>query len=102
MATGWWSRPPHRLHRHRRLPHRRLPLPRRRLPVPETFTPESRVHDVVERLGVRGRELLRKHGYEVGEGFVDVLSQYQTLEHAYRTERLRNLNDMLAELNSAQ
>ena len=37
---------------------------------------------------------------EVGEGFVDVLSQYQTLEHAWRAERLRDLNGLLAELNS--
>jgi hypothetical protein len=70
--------------------------------VPETFTPETKVHDVVQRLGDRGRHVLRKHGYDVGEGFVDVLSQYQTLEHAYRTERLRDLNELLAELNSPQ
>jgi hypothetical protein len=46
--------------------------------------------------------LLRKHGYDVGEGFVDVLSQYQTLEHAWRTERVRDLKTLVAELNSAQ
>lgn len=68
----------------------------------EAFTPDSKVHDVVARLGERGRDLLRKHGYDVGEGFVDVLSQYQTLEHAYRTERLRNLESLLAGLNSTQ
>ena len=54
------------------------------------------------RLGEKGRELLRKHGYDVGEGFVDVLSQYQTLEHAWRNERLRDLKTLVAELNSAQ
>ena len=70
--------------------------------MPEAFTPESRIHDVVERLGDRGRDLLRKHGYETGEGFADVLSQYQTLEHAYRVERLRDLNGLLRELNSDQ
>ena len=53
-------------------------------------------------LGDRGRELLRNHGYDVGEGFVDVLSQYQTLEHAARTERLRDLKGLLAELNTSQ
>jgi hypothetical protein len=60
------------------------------------------VREVVARLGVRGRELLRKHGYDVGEGFVDVLSQYQTLEHAWRTERLRDLQTLVTELNSSQ
>lgn len=70
--------------------------------MPEPFGPESKVRDVVSRLGDRGRDLLRRHGYDVGEGFVDVLSQYQTLEHAARTERLRDLKALMAELNSAQ
>jgi hypothetical protein len=70
--------------------------------VPEAFGPESKVRDVVARLGERGRDLLLRHGYDVGEGFVDVLSQYQTLEHAARTERLRDLKSLVAELNSAQ
>jgi hypothetical protein len=72
--------------------------------VPETalFSPESKVRDVVEKLGDRGRQLLLGHGYDVGEGFVDVLSQYQTLEHAEQTERLRDLAALLAELNSPQ
>jgi hypothetical protein len=66
------------------------------------FGPQSKVREVVETLGDRGRELLLKHGYDVGEGFVDVLSQYQTLEHAGRTERLRDLDGLLRELNSAE
>ena len=70
--------------------------------MPEPFGPESKVRDVVSRLGDRGRNLLRRHGYDVGEGFVDVLSQYQTLEHAARTERLRDLKALMVELNSAQ
>jgi hypothetical protein len=70
--------------------------------VPEQFGPESKVREVLATLGDRGRELLRKHGYDVGEGFVDVLSQYQTLDHAGRTERLRDLKGLLAELNTAQ
>jgi hypothetical protein len=69
--------------------------------VPDAFGPDSKVRDVLERLGGKGRELLRRHGYDVGEGFVDVLSQYQTLEHAARTERLRDLNKLVTELNSA-
>ena len=68
--------------------------------MPETFGPHSKVRDVVATLGDRGRELLRKHGYEVGEGFVDILSQYQSLEHASRMDRLRGLDTLVAELNS--
>jgi hypothetical protein len=72
--------------------------------VPEValFSPQSKVRDVLNRLGDRGRHVLLEHGYDVGEGFVDVLSQYQTLEHAEQTERLRDLAGLLAELNSAQ
>ena len=69
--------------------------------MPDAFGPASKVREVLERLGDKGRELLRRHGYDVGEGFVDVLSQYQTLEHAARTERVRDLSTLLAELNSA-
>jgi len=72
--------------------------------VPETavhaFGPHSKVREVVETMGDTGRELLKKHGYDLGEGFVDVLSQYQTLEHAARTERLRDLQGLLKELNA--
>jgi hypothetical protein len=66
------------------------------------FTSESKIADVVGRLGDRGRDLLRRHGYDVGDGFVDVLSQYQTLEHAYRVERIRDLKGLIAELNTHQ
>jgi hypothetical protein len=59
------------------------------------------VREILASLGERGRELLRRHGYDVGEGFTDVLSQYQTLAHAARTERLRDLDSLLAELNAA-
>ena len=65
------------------------------------FGPQTKVREVVATLGDRGRDLLKKHGYDLGEGFVDVLSQYQTLEHAARTERLRDLQGLLKELNSA-
>jgi hypothetical protein len=70
--------------------------------VPEgAFSSDSKIRDVVEALGERGVDLLRNHGYDVGAGFVDVLSQYQTLEHASRVERLRGLDRLLGELNSA-
>jgi hypothetical protein len=65
------------------------------------FGPTNKVREVVDALGEKGIALLRKHGYDLGEGFVDVLSQYQTLEHAARTERLRDLDGLLQELNSA-
>jgi hypothetical protein len=65
------------------------------------FGPQSKVREVVATLGEKGSELLRGHGYDIGEGFVDVLSQYQTLEHAAQTERLRDLGGLLRELNSA-
>lgn len=65
------------------------------------FGPQSKVREVVALLGERGREALRRHGYDVGDGFVDVLSQYQRLEHAARTERVRDLDGLLAELNAA-
>ena len=66
------------------------------------FTPESKIRDVVDWLGDRGRDALRRHGYDVGDGFVDVLSQYQTLEHAARADRLRDLKGLLAEINTSQ
>lgn len=69
--------------------------------MPEAFGPDTKVREVVDRLGERGREVLWKHGYDLGEGFVDVLSQYQTLEHAARTERVRDLDGLLRELNAA-
>ena len=68
--------------------------------MPDTFVPGSKVRDVVDRLGERGREALWRHGYDVGEGFVDILSQYQTLEHAARADRLRDLEGLLRELNA--
>ena len=55
---------------------------------------------MVEKLGERGREVLLRHGYDVGEGFVDVLSQYQTLETAARAGRLRDLDGLLRKLNA--
>ena len=69
--------------------------------MPDRFSPASKVREVVAALGDAGREALRRHGYDLGQGFVDVLSQYQTLEHAARTERLRDLDGLLRELNSS-
>ena len=66
----------------------------------QQFSSGSKVVDVIQRLGDRGRDALRRHGYETGEGFVDVLSQYQTLEHAARQDRIRDLGGLLEELNA--
>jgi hypothetical protein len=66
--------------------------------VAEAFSPDSRIRDVVAAAG--GRRLLFEHGYDIGEGFTDVLSQYQTLEDAVRAGRLRDLAGLLAELAS--
>ena len=62
------------------------------------FDRHSRIRDV---LAARpdGRELLLRHGYNLGEGFVDMLSQYQTLEDASREGRLRDLDSLLESLN---
>jgi hypothetical protein len=38
----------------------------------------------------------------VGDGFVDVLSQYQSLEEAHRAGRLRDLSELLKGLNSVK
>jgi hypothetical protein len=51
-------------------------------------------------LGERGRKLLYEHGFDSGDGFVDVLSQYQSLEAAARAGRLRDLGGLLRKLNS--
>ena len=69
--------------------------------MPETFTTDSTIRQVVQQLGQRGADALRRHGYDVGEGFTDVLSQYQSLEHAARQDRVRDLDGLLQELNSA-
>ena len=58
----------------------------------------SRIRDVLAA-APEGRELLFRHGYNLGEGFVDGLSQYQTLEEAHREGRLRDLDGLLARVN---
>ncbi len=63
------------------------------------FTPDSTIREVLERVA-GGRELLFDHGYDVGNGFVDVLSQYQSLREAARAGRLREIDRLLDALNS--
>lgn len=61
---------------------------------------DSSIRDVLG-LGDRGRELLFQHGYDVGTGFVDLLSQRQTLRDAVRAGRLRDAEGLLQALNRA-
>jgi len=68
--------------------------------VPENFGPDSKAREVLAVLGDRGRGLRRRHGDDTGDGFVGVLCQDETLEHAARTERLRDLPGLLKELNA--
>ena len=63
------------------------------------FTIDSTIRDVIERGPAAGRQLLYEHGYDVGNGFVDVLSQYQSLREAARMGRLRDVEGLLAALN---
>jgi hypothetical protein len=63
------------------------------------YTRESTIRQVLEH--PNGRHLLWEHGYDVGEGFVDVLSQHQTLLDAVRGGRLRDVEGLLAALNKS-
>ncbi len=62
------------------------------------FTLDSTIREVVEGRE-SGRRLLFEHGYDVGNGFVDVLSQYQSLRDAARAGRLRDVTGLLQVLN---
>ena len=64
------------------------------------FTPDSTIREVLER-SESGRQLLYEHGYDVGNGFVDVLSQHQSLRDAARAGRLRNMDALLKALNQS-
>ncbi len=64
------------------------------------FGLDSTIRQVVEQHR-EGRRLLYEHGYEVGEGFVDVLSQYQSLRDAAHAGRLRDAEGLLAALNGS-
>ena len=67
-----------------------------------TFNEESKIRMVLAVRGEEGRKLLYSHGYDIGEGFTDVQSQYQSLRDAARGERLRDLKGLLAALNKPQ
>jgi len=62
------------------------------------FTEDSTISEVVAH-HPDGRGLLYEHGYDVGDGFIDVLSQSQSLLSAERWGRLRDLAGLLARLN---
>ena len=63
------------------------------------FNRHSTVRQVLDRLGDRGREALLAHGFDTGQGFVDVLSQHQTLEMGHRTGHIRDLEGLVVKLN---
>jgi hypothetical protein len=63
------------------------------------FGPESTIRKVVEECP-EGRRLLYDHGYDIGDGFVDVLSQYQSLREAGWGGRLRNVGGLVEALNA--
>ncbi len=60
---------------------------------------DSTIREVMERKSEAGRRLLYEHGYDVGNGFVDVLSQHQSLRDAARAGRLRDVEGLLDALN---
>lgn len=62
------------------------------------FTLDSTIRGVLQ-WGEAGRQLLYEHGYDVGNGFVDLLSQHQTLRDAARAGRLRDVGRLLEALN---
>ncbi|HYZ02752.1 MAG TPA: hypothetical protein VFA92_14745 [Candidatus Binatia bacterium] len=64
------------------------------------FTPTSTVREVLDG-HPEGRQLLYEFGYDVGVGFVDVLSQHQSLLTALRAGRLRDLDGLLQRLNGS-
>jgi hypothetical protein len=63
------------------------------------FTIDSTIREVVQRGADAGRRLLYEHGYDVGNGFVDLLSQHQSLRDAARAGRLRDVDSLLEALN---
>jgi hypothetical protein len=62
------------------------------------FSLDSTIRQVVES-GDGARGLLYEHGYDVGNGFVDSLSQHQSLRDAARNGRLRDVDGLLEALN---
>ncbi|MBO0706567.1 MAG: hypothetical protein J2P39_14675 [Candidatus Dormibacteraeota bacterium] len=64
------------------------------------FTPTSTIREVLDG-HAEGRRLLYEHGYDVGVGFVDFLSQHQSLLTALRAGRLRDLDGLLQRLNGS-
>ena len=62
------------------------------------FDAHARVIDVLAAPG--GAVALTRRGYPLGDGFVDGLSQYQSLSEAEMSGRLRDLAGLLEELNS--
>ena len=62
------------------------------------FGSESTIRQILQDCP-EGRDLLFLHGFDVGDGFVDVLSQYQSLRDAARGGRLRDVEGLVQKLN---
>jgi hypothetical protein len=62
------------------------------------FGPDSTIRRIIEDCP-EGRRLLYDHGYDVGDGFEDALSQYQNLRDAGRGGRLRDVERLIEALN---
>lgn len=69
------------------------------MPSDAVLTLDSTIRQVLEARSETGRDLLYEHGYDIGDGFVDVLSQHQSLREAARSGRLRDVDRLLAALN---
>ena len=66
------------------------------------WSEQNSIRQVLAAKGEAGQKLLYAHGYDIGMGFIDVQSQYQSLQTAARGERLRDLPGLLAELNKPE
>jgi hypothetical protein len=62
------------------------------------LTADSSILDAVQS-SPSARDVLYEHGYDLGEGFVDMLSQYQSIRDAARGGRLRDMDGLLQALN---
>jgi hypothetical protein len=64
----------------------------------ERFSGQSRIEEVLS-LGHWGERALYRHGYDVGQGFKDRLSQRVTLEDAASSGRIRDMTRLLELIN---
>ena len=63
------------------------------------FGPQTKVREVVDALGEKGTELLKKHGYDLGEGFVDVKRETEAATGFERDESVEGGADDAGRVN---